>query len=99
MNRQWLVYILLCQDNTLYTGITCDLSRRLAAHNSAQGGARYTRGRQPVTVVYTEAASSRSEAARREWRIKAMTTAQKKALVQAGAAVQAGLVQESGERC
>lgn len=80
-NRHWHVYIVLCRDGTLYTGITTDLDRRLAAHNSAKGGARYTRSRQPVTLVFSEPAESRSAAASREWQIKGMTLAQKRALI------------------
>lgn len=80
---QWYVYMVLCRDNTLYTGITCDLPRRLDAHNSAKGGARYTRGRQPVVLVYREPVASRSEAAQREWMIKGLTVAEKRALITA----------------
>ena len=50
----WWVYMLRCQDGTLYTGATCDIPRRLAAHNSGKG-AKYTRGRGPVELVYTQA--------------------------------------------
>ncbi|MBA3014775.1 MAG: GIY-YIG nuclease family protein [Proteobacteria bacterium] len=81
MSSRWWVYIVLCGDGTLYTGITTDLSRRLATHNSEKGGARYTRYRQPVKLVYTEPAASRSEAARREWQIKQMTAGHKWSLV------------------
>jgi putative endonuclease len=98
---QWQVYILLCRDNTLYTGITCDLHQRLVAHNSVKGGARYTRGRRPVTLVYSEPAASRSAAAQREWRIKGMTTAQKKALITSaaqGVPVVGGILLPAGEQ-
>lgn len=96
---QWHVYMVLCRDNTLYTGITCDLPRRLAAHNSAKGGARYTRGRQPVALVYMEPAASRSEAAQREWRIKGLTVAQKQALIETGSRAKppVGAIPESGD--
>ena len=50
----WYVYIVRCNDGTLYTGITKDLERRLAEHNSPKGGAKYTRTRKPVTLVYFE---------------------------------------------
>lgn len=83
ISSPWLVYIVCCRDGTLYTGITTDLVRRLAAHNTGKGGARYTRTRRPVALVYSEPAASRSEATRREGRIKAMTTAQKRALIDA----------------
>ena len=62
--------MLQCSDRTLYTGITTDLQRRLREHNEAKAGARYTRVRRPVTLVYSEPAGSRSEAARREAQIK-----------------------------
>lgn len=73
----WYVYIVSCSDGTLYTGITTDLERRMAEHNSEKGGARYTRSRQPVRLVYREAAENRSEAARREYRIRKMPRAEK----------------------
>ena len=79
-NNTWLVYMVRCSDGTLYTGITNDLARRLAAHNSARDGARYTRSRRPVTLVYAEAAGSHSAAARLEYRIKKMKRASKKEL-------------------
>ena len=67
--RMWCVYLLRCGDGTLYTGITNDLERRLAAHRAGRG-ARYTRGRKPLRLLHTEAASSRSEAQRREQELK-----------------------------
>ena len=79
-NNTWLVYMVRCSDGTLYTGITNDIDRRLAAHNSARDGARYTRSRRPVTLVYAEAAGSHSAAARLEYRIKKMKRASKKEL-------------------
>jgi len=81
ITRPWLVYILSCRDGTLYTGITTDLERRLTAHNAGKGGARYTRGRRPVSLVYAEPAASHSAAAQREREIKAMTTTRKKELI------------------
>ena len=74
--RVWVVYILECGDGSLYTGITDNLQRRLAAH-SAGKGAKYTRGRGPFTVRYVENCESRSAALRREYQIKCMTRAQK----------------------
>jgi len=81
MKREWQVYIVSCRDGSLYTGITTDLVRRLAEHNTGDNGARYTRSRRPVVLVFSEAADSRSAAARREWQIKRMTAAQKMALL------------------
>lgn len=72
-----------CRDNTYYTGITTDLSRRLREHNSLKRGARYTRSRQPVELIYHEPAQSRSEAACREHQIRKLSLTQKKALVEA----------------
>ena len=76
----WVVYILRCGDDSLYTGITDDLPRRVKAHESGKG-AKYTRGRGPLTVVYTEQHTDRAAASRREWEIKHMTRAQKLALI------------------
>ncbi len=74
---RWYVYIVRCNDGTLYTGITNDLDRRVKEHNSANGGAKYTRSRRPVKLVYSEFAEDRSEAAKREYQIKRMTLADK----------------------
>lgn len=81
MHNTWYVYIVSCRDGTLYTGITTDLTRRLTAHNWGRDGARYTRSRRPVQLVFSEPAPCHSEAARREWEIKRMTVAQKMALI------------------
>ena len=80
----WFVYLVRCRDNTLYCGIAKDLDRRLAEHNSADKGAKYTRGRRPVQLVYAEEVSSRAKATQREGRIKRMTRIQKKVLIQTG---------------
>jgi predicted GIY-YIG superfamily endonuclease len=76
----YLVYILRCADGTLYTGITNDLARRVLAHGAGRAS-RYTRGRLPVRVVYTETARGRSAALKRELAIKALSRAEKLALV------------------
>jgi putative endonuclease len=77
----WYVYMLACADGTLYTGITIDLARRIAEHNGEGGpGARYTRSRRPVMLVYSEAASNRSDASQREAAIKQLDRARKLAL-------------------
>jgi predicted GIY-YIG superfamily endonuclease len=76
----WTLYIVRCRDGSLYTGITNDLERRLACHDAGTG-ARYTRGRGPVELVYREAYPDRSTAARREAAVKRLSTAQKRALV------------------
>lgn len=76
----YIVYLLRCGDGSLYTGCTNDLARRLRAHQSGRG-AKYTRSRLPVELVYREAAEDRSAALRREAAIKAMTRAEKLALI------------------
>lgn len=69
----WYVYILKCSDQTLYTGITTDLERRVLEHNTSEKWAKYTRGRRPVELVYSEIADSKSEASKREIEIKKMS--------------------------
>ncbi len=77
----WWVYMLRCADGSLYTGITTDVSRRVAEHNGAGGlGARYTRSRRPVELVYAEGAGNRAEASRREAALKRLDRARKLAL-------------------
>ena len=78
---EYFVYILRCGDGTLYTGITTDLERRVAAHNSGRG-AKYTRSRLPVTPVYREKVPDKSAALRREREIKALTRAEKLKLIE-----------------
>jgi putative endonuclease len=82
----WFVYILSCSDGTFYTGITTDIERRLGEHNAEKTGARYTRARRPVKLVYQETAESRSEAARREYRVRRLPADEKRALVARGPA-------------
>jgi putative endonuclease len=78
--KNWQVYILHCGDETLYTGITNNLEQRLKAHNEKRG-ARYTRTRLPVTLVYQEEAASRSQASRREIIIKKLPRRKKLELI------------------
>lgn len=78
----YYVYILRCADNTLYTGSTTDVARRAAVHNSGRG-AKYTRSRRPVKVVYWESCPDRSAALRREAAIKRLSRAEKEALISA----------------
>jgi putative endonuclease len=79
----WYIYIIRCSDSSLYTGITTNISRRLAEHNSERGGAKYTRPRRPVGLVYLEGAVSRSDASKRERTIKKLTLDKKNELIQA----------------
>jgi len=76
-----VVYILQCADGTLYTGWTTDLERRLRAHNSGRG-ARYTRGRRPVSLVYHEEQPTRSTAQRREAAIRRLSRVDKLKLIE-----------------
>ena len=76
MEKQWILYILECKDGTYYTGITDDLERRLVAHSSGKG-AKYTRGRGPLVLRYTERCTDRSAALRRECEIKKLRREQK----------------------
>ncbi len=79
----WSVYILQCSDNSLYTGITTDVKRRIAEHNdsSSRLGAKFTRGRQPVKLVYHEQLETRSLATKREMEIKSLTRIKKLCLI------------------
>ena len=72
MESQWYLYILRCKDNTLYTGITTDVEKRLEAHRSGKG-AKYTRGRAPLELVYRESCGSHSDALKREAEIKKLS--------------------------
>lgn len=74
------VYIVECADGTLYTGYTTDIERRIAEHNAGDG-AKYTRGRTPVTLAYSEEYDTQSEAMSREYEIKQLTRAEKDSLV------------------
>lgn len=78
----WTVYILRCSDDSLYTGITTQVARRLKEHNSDdKKGARYTRARRPVTVVYREHCDDRAAASRREFELKKLPRTQKLKLI------------------
>ena len=66
----YFVYMVKCSDNTLYTGITTDLQRRVQEHNESKKGAKYTRLRRPVRLVYSEECQNRSSASKREAAIK-----------------------------
>ena len=79
----WFVYILRCRDGTFYTGITTDLSRRVAEHRGGKRGARYTRSRRPVVLVYAEPALSRSAAAQREYQLRRLSVEAKRLLIAA----------------
>ena len=80
----WHVYMVRCSDGTLYTGITIDLEKRIEAHNSGKDGARYTRSRRPVKLVYSEQVESKSAAAKLECQIKRLPRDKKKRMVKMG---------------
>lgn len=80
-SQNWYVYIVQCVDSSLYTGVTTDIARRIKEHNETAKGAKYTRHRRPVTLVYFEEADSRSDACRREYAIKKMAPLKKKGLI------------------
>ncbi len=83
--KTWHVYIARCSDDSLYTGIATDVQRRIEEHNSDDRlAARYTRGRRPITLLYSEQYTTRSEASRRESEIKQMSREEKKALINTG---------------
>ncbi len=77
----YYLYIIRCEDDTLYTGIAKDLTQRIEEHNTSPKGAKYTRTRRPVTLVYSEEHEDRSTASKREYVVKKMTRLQKLALV------------------
>ncbi len=78
----YAVYMLLCADGSLYTGIARDVAKRLQEHNESEKGAKYTKGRRPVSLVYQEPAADRSEAQKREHALRQLTPAQKRSLIQ-----------------
>jgi putative endonuclease len=79
---QWFVYYLRCADNSLYAGITTDLTRRVIEHNTCnKTGAKYTRVRRPVTLVYSETQENRQSACKREYQLKKLTKTKKESLV------------------
>ena len=77
----WYLYILRCGDGTLYTGITTDVEKRLEQHRSGKG-AKYTRGRGPLALVYREELEDHSAALKREWAVKKMTREEKVRLIE-----------------
>lgn len=81
MDKSWKLYILECGDGTLYTGITIDVERRLADHQAGTG-AKYTRGRGPLTLRYQEECGSHANALRREAQVKRLSRLEKLAICQ-----------------
>jgi putative endonuclease len=81
IDNHWTVYIILCSDKTLYTGITTDIERRVREHGS-NNGAKYFRGRSPEKVMYLEGGHTKSTASKREVQIKSLSRRQKQQLIQ-----------------
>ncbi|MCW8839231.1 MAG: GIY-YIG nuclease family protein [Thiovulaceae bacterium] len=78
---KWKVYVLRCSDDTLYTGVATDLERRLDEHNNSVKGAKYTKVRRPVELVYYENCADRVDASKREYAIKKLTRTEKLELI------------------
>ena len=81
LDKSWVIYLLECIDGSLYTGITNDLEKRLAIHNAGLG-AKYTRGRRPVTLLKFKTVKSQSEALKIEYQIKQLSRFKKRAFFQ-----------------
>lgn len=81
MMDEWYVYMVRCADDTLYTGIARDVVRRIGEHNGGRQGARYTRARRPVSLVYQERCTGRAQATRRELEIKRLSRLEKERLL------------------
>jgi len=81
---EWSLYILRCRNGELYTGIAVDVAKRFEAHCAGKG-AKYTRGRGPLTLVYQEVCGTHSEALKREYWIKMLTRQEKEALIRSQA--------------
>ncbi|NRA53638.1 MAG: GIY-YIG nuclease family protein [Gammaproteobacteria bacterium] len=77
----WFVYMVRCRDNSLYSGVTTDLARREHEHNSSVKGAKYTRVRRPVSLVFSQAVANRSMAGKLEARLKKLTKKNKERLI------------------
>ena len=77
----YYLYVVRCSDSTLYTGITTDVARRIMEHNQSPKGARYTRSRRPVELIYTECFENRSKASRAEHRMKSLSRPKKLELI------------------
>ena len=77
----YYVYIVRCNDNSLYTGITTDINRRIHEHNETKKGAKYTKSRRPVSLVYSALIGDRSSAQKEEYRIKKLSKIKKQELV------------------
>lgn len=86
----WYVYLLRCSDGSLYAGITTNLARRVDEHNRGKAGAKYTRGRRPLVLVWSESVADRAAASRRERAVKALRREEKEKLLRSAEACRAG---------
>ena len=82
-NKKYYAYMLRCKDNSIYSGFTTDVYKREATHNSGKG-AKYTRARLPVKLVYYEEFDNKVDATKREWQFKQYTHQQKEKLIKEG---------------
>jgi putative endonuclease len=80
-DRSWFLYVVHCSDDTLYTGVTTDISRRIREHNTGSRGAKYTKTRRPVRLVYWVDFKDRSTAQRAEYKFKKLTRKQKNEVI------------------
>jgi putative endonuclease len=80
-NTEFSVYIIRCADDTYYTGIAADVTRRIGEHEDSPRGAKYLKGRGPLTLVYSQCVGDRSAASRIEHRIKQLSRAEKESLI------------------
>ena len=81
---EWWVYLVSCSDGSLYTGITTNVERRISEHNTSKKGAKYTRNKRPVRLVYSEVQSDRSTASKREYFIQKRYRDEKLKLIKKG---------------
>ena len=80
-SSNWYLYVVRCNDGTLYTGVTTDLKRRLDEHNTSKRGAKYTSRRRPVNLVYYKSYDCRSTAQKAEYKFKKLTREQKEKII------------------
>tara|TARA_Y100001938_G_scaffold131804_1_gene189324 strand:- start:162 stop:422 length:261 start_codon:yes stop_codon:yes gene_type:complete len=83
-SKVWYMYVVECADGTLYTGITNNLERRINEHNFSMRGAKYTRSRRPVKLLYTEGYETHSKAASAEWKFKKLKRSEKLRIIGEG---------------
>ena len=81
LTEHWFLYVLLCSDGSYYTGVTTDVERRLKEHNTSHRGAKYTKTRRPVKVIYLTPFGDRSSAQKAEYDFKKLTRKQKEKII------------------